>query len=719
MGAVIFRKLIGTVTSAVMLVSSIPFTASAADDQKLGCIDGYHYEMWNRDFAGTTEFEPGIGSFSCKWSNIENFLAMMGKKYDSRDKSYQNYDRIAFTYDLDITPQGNVTVGAYGWTQNPTTEFYIIDGWGDWRPSPSSNNLYSGSAVVNGHEYDVFKIFRYNQPCIDGTMSFPTLYSIRKENTLKNNQSNHIKDSIDITKHFASWEALGFDLSGSLYETMFCIEAYRSDGKAQLTSLHFGSGTDFKPVSVNPNKYYNAAKAIIDDDGYFYKYDFDYAIYDWQPRDTERLRQSQIYFEGGGSMSVSGRDSSWQGPVFPIPESGIFAGDAYSIGAVVMQNEADYAAFSLVCQYLDGKGQYQYDRVAEVKAPAGQWTDLSNTSYKIPENARDFSFFIETPDYTGDFYVDDAYAGIDGTVSYARFVHENVPSMRGDINCDGIIDVFDLAPLRRTILKMIVSDATPPECADVNLDGKVNVADLVCLQRYLLGAEKLPEPEVTTIATAAATTTTTTTTTITSSAKTTATKAVTTSKTTTKKTTLTATSSVTTTSLSAVTTAAVTATNTSAEKESYAFNAQYIFTHARKLFSYEDFPKTRIIGSRAELEEYISENEENYDFYDKQNWHSDFSVPFSEAVEKYSDEWFESHKLVIILYREGFINTKCHQVTKVTKDKIEIERLKNGGDMAICYWHFLVEVDKDAELNEDLEIEVTDSPDMDRGYPLG
>ena len=63
--------------------------------------------------------------------------------------------------------------------------------------------------------------------------------------------------------------------------------------------------------------------------------------------------------------------------------------------------------------------------------------------------------------------------------------------MRGDTNEDGIVDVFDLAPLRRGILKMMSGAGSPPANSDVNGDGVVNVADLVCLQKYLLGAEKL------------------------------------------------------------------------------------------------------------------------------------------------------------------------------------------------------------------------------------
>ena len=65
---------------------------------------------------------------------------------------------------------------------------------------------------------------------------------------------------------------------------------------------------------------------------------------------------------------------------------------------------------------------------------------------------------------------------------------------RGDTNEDGVIDVFDLASLRRGILSIMSGTGSSPSNSDVNGDGAVNVADLVCLQRYLLGASKLPDP---------------------------------------------------------------------------------------------------------------------------------------------------------------------------------------------------------------------------------
>ena len=697
----IFSKVTGATVSAALLLSSVPFAASAADDQKLGKIGGFDYEMWNMNCAGEIEYEPGEGTFTCKWSNIDNCLAMMGRKYDTSKKNYYDFGRISLTYDIDITPQGNATYGAYGWTRNPLSEYYIVEGWGNWRPCPDSKDHYAGSSTVNGHEYDVFRYYRYNQPSIMGTMSFPTYYCVRKESAIEDNVLNQVTDSIDITKHFKSMEALGFDLSGELYETMFYVEGYRSSGSAQLKKLHFGSGMDTTPVKVDPRKYCEEVNAIADAYGYIYKYDFDHSIYDWQPRVDEKLKLSQISYKGGGSMSVSGRTSSWQGPVFPISRSNLFAGDCYSIGAVVMQCETEKADFSIVCQYLDENGQYQFENVAEVKAYTGVWTDLSNTCYKIPENARNFSFFIETPDYVGDFYVDSAYTALDGVEAYARFAPDPVPTLRGDINCDGLIDVFDLASFRKGLLGMISGKGKAPANSDINEDGMINVADLVCLQRYLLGAEKFPDTAAETTTTTTSTTTTTTTTTTSASS--------TTFKTTEKKTSTTTSQSTTTTP------AATTTTTTTAEKDSYEFNAQYINTNGEYDSTY---PMTTIITNRDELDSYMTDYMESLRINPLFSYSFDAET-FLKNSDNYTDEWFSSNKLVVVLLREAFLARDIHKVAYINKDEVGIERLKNGGDMVCSYWHIFIEVDKDAEINDDLKVSVTDSPDMDLRYPFG
>ena len=487
------KKVLAITALASVIVSSVPFSASAESLMEEGNIDGYDYELYNQNCSGEFTMEPKAGSFIISWKDIELCMASIGKKYDLLQKNGKDMENVSFSYDLDFSPCGDAYFGAYGRTQDPSVEYHIIEGWNEHEPPSVSNNLLSGTAVINGNEYDVFMMYRINQPGLDGTETFPQYWSVRKENAVQNNTDDHIEGAIDISKHFASWEAFGFDTSGALYEAMFFVEGYRSSGTAELKKLNFEEGQDSSPLDIKPNKYYNTLRGIIDDDGYYYKYDLDnydtkYNNDGWSSRENANLRYSPVSFEGIGSLRVIDRNSPSQGPCFPVDKEFFFAGDAYSLGAVVMQNEAASADFALVMEYTDADGCIQREILAEASAPTGKWTELFNTSFAIPESASDFSFFIETPDYTGDFYVDDAYEALENVEPFAKVTAENAYPQNGDLNRDGVIDVFDLSALRRAIIRLVMNNNEPPANSDANGDGIVNVADLVYLQRYLLGA---------------------------------------------------------------------------------------------------------------------------------------------------------------------------------------------------------------------------------------
>ncbi|MBO4523084.1 MAG: glycoside hydrolase family 11 protein, partial [Ruminococcus sp.] len=230
------RKVISGTVSAMMIAASIPVVASAADQQTRGNIGGYDYEMWNQNGQGQASMNPGAGSFTCSWSNIENFLARMGKNFDSQKKNYKAFGNIVLTYDVEYTPRGNSYMCVYGWTRNPLMEYYIVEGWGDWRP-PGNDGERKGNVTLNGNTYEIAKTMRYNQPSLDGTSTFPQYWSIRTTSGSANNQTNYMKGTIDVSKHFDAWSQAGLDMSGTLYEVSLNIEGYRSNGSANVKSV--------------------------------------------------------------------------------------------------------------------------------------------------------------------------------------------------------------------------------------------------------------------------------------------------------------------------------------------------------------------------------------------------------------------------------------------------------------------------------------------------
>ncbi len=230
------KKILSGTVSALMIATSIPTVSFAADQQTRGNIGGYDYEMWNQNGQGQVSMNPGAGSFTCSWSNIENFLARMGKNFDSQKKTYKQIGEIVLTYDVEYTPRGNSYMCVYGWTRNPLMEYYIVEGWGDWRP-PGNDGERKGTVTLNGNTYDIAKTMRYNQPSLDGNATFPQYWSIRQTSGSANNQTNYMKGTIDVSKHFDAWSKAGLDMSGTLYEVSLNIEGYRSNGSANVKSV--------------------------------------------------------------------------------------------------------------------------------------------------------------------------------------------------------------------------------------------------------------------------------------------------------------------------------------------------------------------------------------------------------------------------------------------------------------------------------------------------
>ena len=197
-------------------------------ENKTGQIDGYSYELW-KDNGQTSMTLLGGGKFSCQWSNINNALFRIGKKWDCT-KTWQQLGSITVAYDVDYQPSGNSYMCVYGWTRNPLIEYYIVDSWGTWRPpgSPSMGTIY-----VDGGTYDIYTTDRIGQPSIDGTATFKQFWSVRTE--------KKTKGVISVDKHFSAWTEKNMKL-GLMYEASLTIEGYQSSGKATVNQNDITGG---------------------------------------------------------------------------------------------------------------------------------------------------------------------------------------------------------------------------------------------------------------------------------------------------------------------------------------------------------------------------------------------------------------------------------------------------------------------------------------------
>ena len=131
--------------------------------------------------------------------------------------------------------------------------------------------------------------------------------------------------------------------------------------------------------------------------------------------------------------------------------------------------------------------------------------------------------------------------------------------------------------------------------------------------------------------------------------------------------------------------------------QGYSFNAQYIRTNG-----YSDgavYPKKKLITSRAELDSYIEANKDIYDF---KGW--DTITGFMNATAKYDDNWFSSHKLLVVVLEEGS-GSISHTVAEVNGLGVTIQReIPEVGTDDMVEWHILIEVDKDVYVHSDFMV---------------
>lgn len=471
-----FLAMLMTVT-CLFGTSTLP--ADAADQQDIGTKDGYDYELWNQWGQGSANMTVGNdGAFSCSWDGIENCLFRTGKKLE-RTKKYSDYNGIYIDYDVEYEPKGNSYMCVYGWTEDPTVEYYIVEAWGSWRPPGATNSL--GTVSANGNKYDIYKTVRENQPSIHGTETFYQYWSVRQDNPAQNNVKKEITGRISVSKHFEEWEKAGLDMNGRMYEVALNIEGYQSNGSANVkkNGLVIGQGDGDNGSSVVDPPTYTEP----DENGYFFYSDFESTADSWGARGDASVKETSAeVFAGNKSLGVTGRTDSWNGAARSLSTSVFVPGNSYSFSAAVMQNQTASEDFKLTLQY-DKDGETNYSTIATATGAKGEWVQLANTSYTIPSGATNLIIYTETDGTTTDYFMDEAIGAEKGKV-----IDFNSSSKLGDVNNDGKIDSDDLKELQNFILgkKATVN----PETADMNGDGAIDSFDLVLLRQTVVSIQQ-------------------------------------------------------------------------------------------------------------------------------------------------------------------------------------------------------------------------------------
>lgn len=230
-------------------------------------------------------------------------------------------------------------------------------------------------------------------------------------------------------------------------------------------------------TATNPAN--TAVTAGAGDENYLFWDNFEDGLGDWSGRGLATVSVSSENANLGiGSMFVTGRTAAWNGAMKALGADFV-PGEAYSFSANAMSPDAD-ATICMKLQYTDASGETKYSSIAEGEAKKGEWVTLANRNYTIPEGAENIQLYLETAEGTDDFYADDIFGAPGGTIpggGGGAFM----PIVRGDVNWDGVVDVFDLVLAKQYVL----NGKENYENADVDQDGKTGLTDVILLYKYI------------------------------------------------------------------------------------------------------------------------------------------------------------------------------------------------------------------------------------------
>lgn len=256
----------------LIAIFSLPLLAQETwTTSKIGTYNGYDYELWSENNAGSTTMKltgdngSGAnavgGTFEATWSKTINILFRSGKKFtgttNPTGKSAAEHGNITIDFAATWSSSDNVKMlGVYGWAffkqasrptrdENGTNrqysdqiEYYIIQERGSYNPATGGTNSKKyGEATIDGIVYEFYVADRIQKWALtgNGDVNFKQYFSVPKSTS-----SHRTSGLITVSKHFEEWAKVGMIMDGPLYEVALKVESYtgansNATGNAKIT----------------------------------------------------------------------------------------------------------------------------------------------------------------------------------------------------------------------------------------------------------------------------------------------------------------------------------------------------------------------------------------------------------------------------------------------------------------------------------------------------
>ena len=234
-----------------------------------------------------------------------------------------------------------------------------------------------------------------------------------------------------------------------------------------VVTLEGGGGNDQPSEPVTP-----PINTDPDENGYYFHDTFEGDTFSWEGHGAaEATLSGRTPYKDKEALLSQNREKAWNGLQKSLSTDVFKPGNEYSFSvcAEYLEGSTPTQEFVLSLQYADSAGETQFAHIAQATALKGQYVQLANTNFKIPEGASDLLLYVETTEGTGNFYIDEAIGAVSGTKVDGP---SPVTFVLGDINCDGSVDTFDVIAARRGLISGTFSSNISSLAADVDMSGE-------------------------------------------------------------------------------------------------------------------------------------------------------------------------------------------------------------------------------------------------------